>query len=500
MPERFISRENAEQDLLDCAAFLAERIRSSDGHAEAMKIIVPMYLERGEVDLAAELANAIEDPFSRDQLLLAVAVKCAETDDEEYALQLTEAIEDHAMQAQALERIGVIAAERGRYDRAGEVADMMGHPDFVFAGIAVSEASKGDADAAYETVENIEFPTARVQALQQIAAAQIGSGELEKGATTLAAAVDETDNIEHDEERIRTLCELGNVFLDAKANDKAIKTFEKARTLAEELDNQHRDYFLVTSAMGMLNSGSVDLADRTLDLVMDKTQMASAMVGFARHYWGKDQKEEAVDALEEAYAILKSQRENETRDSRARNGLFVTVAAQFAGFGKAERAAEIALENPDPEQQMNALGQVAQVLTVQNEPDAARDTIAQIEEDSNRLFALIAVADAQRKLGKNDEAGETLKEAFSMSDSVPQMSSRSEALNELADRFLSIGDAQRSREAAVENLGLIAQIRDESSRAAAIANLAAVYNKGEFTLGEAEFETIRPLVGRAEFQ
>nr|MBP7416716.1 hypothetical protein [Pyrinomonadaceae bacterium] len=70
MAEHFISRQQAEGDLLSAAAFLAENIKSSDGHAEAMKTIVPLYLAKGNVDLAAELANEVAEPFPRDQLLL----------------------------------------------------------------------------------------------------------------------------------------------------------------------------------------------------------------------------------------------------------------------------------------------------------------------------------------------------------------------------------------------------------------------------------------------
>ena len=62
MSEHFISREKAESDILSCAAFLAERIKSGDGHAEAMRAVVPRYLARGNVDLAAELSDAVDDP------------------------------------------------------------------------------------------------------------------------------------------------------------------------------------------------------------------------------------------------------------------------------------------------------------------------------------------------------------------------------------------------------------------------------------------------------
>src|SRR6476620_4799108 len=94
MSEHFISRDDAEHDMLAAAAYLAENITSADGRAEAMKAIVPIYLAAGNVDLAAELANSIDEPFARDRLLVQVAVKCAELDDDEYAVQLADAIED----------------------------------------------------------------------------------------------------------------------------------------------------------------------------------------------------------------------------------------------------------------------------------------------------------------------------------------------------------------------------------------------------------------------
>lgn len=494
MTDVFITPEQAESDLLDCAAYLAERIRSSDGHAEAMKSVIPLYLEKGNVDLCAELANALEDPFSRDQLLMNVAVKCAELDDDEYALQLADAVEDEGIRAQALERIGVAAAEKGRTEQADNIAAMMSHPDFVQAGVAVRAAAAGRGGEASERLEEIEFPTARVNALQQMGAAKIDAGDAGAGIDYLDAAVDAAEGIEHDEEKIRTLLDIGNIFLDSKVPEKAVDTFVRARSAAEVLDNQHRDYFLVTCAIGFLNAGDVEAADGCLDLVRDKTQMASAMLGFARHYWAKEQKQDAIDALEEGYAILKSQRETETRDSRARNRLFTTVAAQFAGFGKYERAIEIAQENPDPDQQVSALGQIAQIMTAQGSHEQARETVNAIDSDADRVFTLIALSDAQNKFGDAETALTTLDEAAGMSDSVDQISARSEALNEIAGRYAVLGQAEKARAAALENLALIPQIRDESSRAAALAALSTVYEKAGLELRAEETELMRGLV------
>src|SRR5688572_30601782 len=114
MPDLFISLEQAEADLLAAAAYMAERIKSSDGHAEAMSTVLPMYLDRGDVDLAAELANAVADPHSRDRLLIRVAEKCALVDDDEYAVQLADAIEDHGLRSEAFELIGLAKAGQGK--------------------------------------------------------------------------------------------------------------------------------------------------------------------------------------------------------------------------------------------------------------------------------------------------------------------------------------------------------------------------------------------------
>ncbi len=499
MPDHFISQERAETDLLDCAAFLAERIKSSDGHAEAMSEIVPRYLAKGNVDLAAELANAVADPFSRDKLLIIVAEKCAELGDDDYGLQLADAIEDHGLRAQALERVALVKAATGDVAKAAEVADAMAHPDFVYAGIAVFHASNGDEALADAALDQIEYPAARVSALHQISAARIGNGETEKALESLDRAIAAGLEIEHDEEKIRALCDIGTVFIDADRKDRAIETFELARGFAELLDNVHRDVFLVNCALGFLYSGSSDLADRALDLVTDKTQMASALLGFAREHWKRDEKEDAIDTLDEAYEILRSQRDAETRDSRARNSLLGSIATQFAGFGKTERGVEIALENQDPNEQMAALSQIAQILTVQKEDELARQTINSIGDDANRLFALIAVADAKQKIGENADSLARLNEAATLAAAVPQLSARSGALNEIAERYIGREMLEQARNLSLENLSVIAEIKDESSQAVLLANLSDMFGEANFEIADGEKQHLAKLVQKTEW-
>src|SRR5688572_11882250 len=164
MPEYFITRQDAESDLLSCATYLAERIKSVDGHAEAISAVVPQYLAKGNVDLSAELANTVDDPHTRDRLLIAVAEKCAELDDDEYALQLAEAVEEPGLQSQALERIGLQKASKGEFEKAREIASGISDPDPVLIGIALKQSSIGLNDTALETIEDIEHAGAAVTA------------------------------------------------------------------------------------------------------------------------------------------------------------------------------------------------------------------------------------------------------------------------------------------------------------------------------------------------
>jgi tetratricopeptide (TPR) repeat protein len=499
MAEHLITIEEARENLLACAAYLAENIKSSDGHAEAMKRIVPLYAAKTEVDLAAEFANTVNDPFTRDKLLTIVAEKCAALDDDEYALQLTDAIEDEGMQAQARERIALQKSAKGDYEKAAAIAENLEHPEYAFADIAVHQAAAGQDENAAQTISQIEYENAKVSALRTIAVNKLSKNENEKAVALLDEAAEIAKEIEHREEKIRALIEIGNLFVEAKRNDRAIETFDRAKSNAEKLENVHRDNLLASVALGFLRAGSLDLADRTLDAVADKTQISACLAGFAREFWNKDERSEALDTLEEAYAVLKSQRDSETRDSRAKFSLFFSIAVDFARFEKAERALEIAQNNADESERVSALTQIAQVFTQQGKDDLAAQAINAIEEDSARMFALIGVSDVQNRSGKKDEAVHFLNEAAHLSETVPQLASRSVAYNELARRFLEYGESEKAREAAHENLVTIPQIRDESLRVTALADLSEIYESGKFDLNDAEKEILFTMIRRAEW-
>lgn len=499
MAVHLIAIEEARENLLACAAFLAEDIKSADGYGEAMRAIVPVYLEKREVDLAAEFANSVDDPFVRDRLITLVAEKCAAINDDEYALQLIEAIEDKSSQNTALERVALQKSAKGDYAAALEISSTLAHADDALAGIAAHQFVAGDEESALQTIEKIDFPSARVNAYLSIAVENLRKGDTEKAVEFLEKTENAADEIEFGEERIRALLDAARNFIEAGKNDKAIAALDRARAAAETVEGGYRDYFFAGIALEFLRAGSLDLADRTLDAVSDKTQIASCLVGFAREFFARGEREEALETLEEAYAILKSQREQEIRDSRSRFALFATIAAEFARFEKPERAIETAQENIDETEQTSALAQIAQICTLQEKDDFARQAVQAIQDDAQKMFALIGVSDAKNRAGKREQAVEILNEAAALAETVPQLSARSAAFNEFAKRFLEYDEPEKAREISHENLETIAQIRDESIRAVTLAQLSEIYDQADFSLSDAEKETMLTMIRRAEW-
>jgi len=390
------------------------------------------------------------------------------------------------MQAEGRERLGSLKAAKGQFEAARNIAAAMEHPDYVLAAIAVNQFEKGDEEAFRSTLAEVDFPVARVGARTGAVHQLLKAEKPERIAELLEAAAEDAETIEHDEEKIRALVEIGTLFVDAKQNGKAIEIFDRARAHAEELDNVHRDSFMAAVSVGFLRAGSQELADRALDLVEDKTQIATCLLGHAQHYWSGEAKDDALESLEESHAILRSQKEAETRSSRDKYRLFGSIALQYAAFGKGERAIEIAEGIEDENENMSTLAQIATLLTSHGDDELARRALNAIPEDAQRTFALIGMSDAKEKLGERTAAIELLDEAMHLAETVPQLSLRTSAYNELARRFAKYEDDERLVTAVHNSFGSIAAIRDESVKVISLTGLSVVADELELAPGPEE--------------
>ncbi|MGH9949762.1 MAG: hypothetical protein ACRD6X_21550, partial [Pyrinomonadaceae bacterium] len=309
----------------------------------------------------------------------------------------------------------------------------------------------------------------------------------------LNSSLEKAAEIEHDEERIRAFCDIGNLFVEIGKKSNAVEAFEQARAEAEQLTNIHRDAFLAQTAIGFLHAGSEELADRTLDSVADKTQIASVVLAFARDHLQKEEKIEAVETLEEAYEILRSQKESETRDSKAKFALFAQIASQFAGAENFNRGIEIADSILIDEHRTNALTQIARIATAQNKDEFAREALGLLHDNAQKMIALIGMSDV---VSESDaaRASALLDEAIDGSKDVAQTGLRTELLAAIAGRFLSLGNSERSHSIVSMVLDILPDVRNSKTAVSTLVELSATVETGGIQLDDDDKQKIRSLL------
>ncbi|HZH34358.1 MAG TPA: hypothetical protein VEX64_05920, partial [Pyrinomonadaceae bacterium] len=459
MANFLIEPDTAESNVFMCAAFVADSVGSAGGHANAASDIALRLAARGELDLAAQLADQIEDPHTRDVALTEIAARCADFDDDEYGLQLAEAIEEYGFQQQAISQLAVRQAERGRLEQSLETANSLDDPSTTLAEIAIRFARQGDVAQAQQIFEQIDFPTVRVQVLNEFAAIKIKNNE--PADDLLSDSLAEAENIEYAEERSQLLLEIVSRLLDTKQTERALEVLEKTRQLVNSFEPRFRDQVLTQISSLYAHSGNFEQAEKVLEPIVDLQQTATGHVAIALEHQAQGDTEQAVSSLEEAYATLKSQPEREIRDSKARFNLFATIAVRLAQFGRFERAIEIAVENPVEESRNAALVQIAAICAANQKEELARQAANAIEVLAARQNALIGISDGEIKNGEAEKSLQTLEEAHSLTEEVGQFSLRSEALNQIAVRFVERGEREKAGAVLHENLRVIQTILDD---------------------------------------
>jgi hypothetical protein len=144
------------------------------------------------------------------------------------------------------------------------------------------------------------------------------------------------------------------------------------------------------------------------------------------------------------------------------------------GFEKGERAIEIAEGIQNDAERTSALTQIAAILTIRKQDEESRHALRAIADDGDRVFALIGMSDAKEKNEERSAALDMLNEADVLADAVPQLTFRAAAYNEIGRRLTAFGETEKARDVFLKSLGTIAQVRDSSSQAVALAGLAQI--------------------------
>lgn len=496
MSDHLITIEDARRNLLSCAAFMAERLRSADGKADAMQHIVPLYIVRGDVDTAAGLSDGVEDPLTRDRLLIAVAEKCADVGDDAYGFQLAEAIEDFSMQSAARERIALQKVAKGQLQEAIAISNELDNPDDVLIAASTATFANEGLPAAVSVLEKMQFAFSRCVALQNFAAVALRKEDKASAVEALESAANEAAEIDFNEERIRARIDLAHNFVDVGRNDRAISVLDDAKRDAESLAGVHRDPLLANVSVAFVRAGSLELADRTLDLVDDKSALVSALSGYASEFSRKGEKEEALATVREAVAIIRSQAEKETRDHRTKFRQWRSLAVQLATFGDGAGGIEVACEIPDGDERMTALAQL-HILFVDRAEDAlAEEALSEIPDAFQKAFAIVGAADIDIRDGRRERAVERIGDALGLLKEIEQPVAKSSLMTECVRRFLEIGENEKARACGLVNCRVILGILDESIRAASLAGLAGVYESQKLDANAEEAEVLASMMAK----
>ncbi|MCS6875162.1 MAG: hypothetical protein RML33_10855 [Acidobacteriota bacterium] len=490
--------QEAKDDLLKAATYLAQKITSSEGRSEAITQIVPFYLEMNQIETAVELANKIIDPFVKDQILLRIAEKCASMDKDNYALELSQMIEDDSLYLQALEQIAFQKIKLGQVEKAMQIAEMLSHPDSIYSALVSYLAEKGkNKQQISEIINKICFPTIKAFSLQNVSLI-FAKNDKEKAIEFLEKALEAAFEIDYKIDEIKILIDIAEAFHVLQLTDKAIETLEKAKREAEKLDDLDRENLLSSISVAFLKNGSIELADEALDFIEDKTLIASTLVGFSDVFLKNQENTEAAEALEEALQILRSQTESEIRSTLMRNHALTLVAVRFANLTEIEKAILAAETINDDQEQKAAFSEMAKVLALRQEDELAEQITKMIPYELNRAETFINLFDIKTSLGQSEKATRFLKLAADSVDFIPQHSLQVRACCDLAERFIECGEIEEGIKFAKQALQMSLKMRNEALRVVCLGYVANVYRKNNLTLSEEEKNLLYEILFRAE--
>lgn len=443
-------------DLLSIAQAIANTIAGNEQHAAAISLIVNECLKRGDVDRAALAADEVSDPFMRDRLLLQTAEKCSEIDDDDYALQLMDAIEDPGRRLAAIEASGIVKARRGQIEKALSLAEMHLHSDRILAEIAVYHLLEGETQKAIDIINSIEFLPAAIDALIAGAEEKTKTSETSEAVMLLERAIEAATNLEQPDDLVDKMIAIGTALTAAGRNDLAISTFEQARQATDQIEGIHRDQLLAAIALGFTNAGSESLAEIALDSIIDLTQLSSALKSISEVHRKSGDAAKADEFLDEAYEVLRSEKDTQRRDSRASFALQAAIARSFAETNKADKAIEAAESIPLEDYSHTALVSIAAAFAEQGKTDEACAILSSISNDAGKVAGLLAIADAL--ISDPARATEFLRLAAENVDGIIQQSLRVQILGEIIGRYLKIGNLEAAanlRHSLVETLPMI---------------------------------------------
>lgn len=344
--------------------------------------IAVTYADLGHFNQGLQVANKIFDEIPKGRALSQIVAKYVAIGDYDNARQVADTIDYRASQANALI---AIATQTGEYQQALSVAQkieedektqrelksiILGKLADLYSKVGQQQQAAEVASQVLELSKKAEDNDSKVTQLAKVANLYADAGEKSQAASISAQALQIANQVESADAKAHLLAEVVQIYGKAGQKELADSVFPQALAMAQSLENQ--DSQSRTLAKLALAAGRIQPYEQVIELIKtieDTHVQASTLITLTQDYALSGQKEQAVQALNQAFEI--AQRLN---NSQAQAQILAEVAVWLLRIDQIDRSLAVA-------QTIDA--------TVKNSPKAS---------------TLAKIANAYAKAGQQDKA------------------------------------------------------------------------------------------------
>lgn len=416
-------------NLFNQALQAANKIEPSPDKVMALEAIAARYGRVGQKDKAAEvLAQAVQDTkaiwgtsFVKDTVLEKIAINYAQLGDYTQGIKVANKIVEDIPKSRALARIVAYYVAAGEYNQARQIANTIEvHTSKANALIEIAEKT-GEYQQALTVAQNIdeeERALWKSLILGKITLLYSKSGQNKQADEILSQAIKAAKNIEETDAQLNQLARIALLYIETGKQEQAIKLASQTLQVVNQIQDVYKKAVLLANiAVVYGKAGKKELADsvfaqaiqvaRTLNNEDKKTQtLAELAINSARvnPYHQVLQLTQTIgNAKTQAYALSRIARDYEKAGNKEQATQALEQAFQIAQTientpDKSQKLAEIAVQ----------LGRIAQY----DRAIAIAQTLDATETDSPKASALAHIANYYAKVGQKEKAIALLSQAL----------------------------------------------------------------------------------------
>jgi tetratricopeptide (TPR) repeat protein len=426
----------------DQALAVAEKIGDQVDRSRAWKTIVQECVRMDNINLAkqvagrmVEIANSTADNgMESNWLMCETAQALALIGERDRAFEIVNQIllstttnfalyDDTRTGAQI--GLGKALAKAGMIEQAAlvvETIDTEGHNHlFVLVEVARARAAAGDFEGAMKTVQQIQDPDWRAQALDKIAHEMIQAGKVDQ-------AIEAAENIAEDQGfKPHVLINITWYWAELGEHVKVDEIVQKALAAAEEIKR------LITKA--------------------------DAFTWIAKTLGQQGTTNKAIKIAYQAWEVAK-----ELEDKTQKAQVLERIVEVFAYARGIDQAYEVASEIEDETYRVRAIIHILCALTVVGQFDKAVSEIETFSQELYRIWARIDLAYTLASLDEQDWAAYLAEKALAFVDSIDGYGYRADSFLQLANLFAQLGQKEKATTTAFRAIEQLKEFENDRDR------------------------------------